>query len=267
MYELRSSALVFVILLACSAFGLLVKPFLSEHHRSRETVELVQVVVTMLVTFTALVLGLQTNSVKANFDEVAGELRTYSVELIQLDMALREYGDAAASIRTQLRDYTASAIATTWTEEAPPPGDYYLKQVPRSPIDSRIESNYLGGVLRQIQGEISALHPSDELHERLQAECAIQIRRVIEQRWKVIETGGNSISLPFYVVLIFWLGIVFAAFGLNAPGNILAYVTIGLAALSIASVMFVLLDLDRPFGGIFSVSSQPMRDALAHMLS
>ena len=38
-----------------------------------------------------------------------------------------------------------------------------------------------------------------------------------------------------------------------------------IGALSIASVIFVILDLDTPFSGLFMVSSQPMRDALAHL--
>ncbi len=59
--------------------------------------------------------------------------------------------------------------------------------------------------------------------------------------------------------------IVFASFGLSAPQNLLSYVTIMLGALSIASVIFVMLDLDTPFSGLFMVSSQPMRDALAQL--
>ena len=58
------AAAVLVILLGCSALGLLVRPLLSERHRSREVIEFVQLVVAMLVTFAALVLGLLTSSVK-----------------------------------------------------------------------------------------------------------------------------------------------------------------------------------------------------------
>ena len=36
---------------------------------------------------------------------------------------------------------------------------------------------------------------------------------------------------------------------------------IALGGLAIASAMFVILDMDNPFGGFFVVSSQPMRDA------
>jgi hypothetical protein len=38
-----------------------------------------------------------------------------------------------------------------------------------------------------------------------------------------------------------------------------------MGGLTIASAIFVILDMDTPFGGLFSVSSQPMRDALAQL--
>lgn len=57
------------------------------------------------------------------------------------------------------------------------------------------------------------------------------------------------------------LAIVFASFGLNAPRNGLSYTTIVLGGISIASAIFVILELDTPFGGLFTVSSRSMRDA------
>jgi hypothetical protein len=42
-------------------------------------------------------------------------------------------------------------------------------------------------------------------------------------------------------------------------------IVIALSALSLASVMFVILELDTPFTGAMMVSSTPLRDALAHI--
>ncbi len=46
----------------------------------------------MLVTFTALVLGLLTASVKTAFDRAGRDLQDYALELTQLDQCLRNYG-------------------------------------------------------------------------------------------------------------------------------------------------------------------------------
>jgi hypothetical protein len=52
---------------------------------------------------------------------------------------------------------------------------------------------------------------------------------------------------------------------LIAPRNALALVTISLGAVSIASAIYVIVDLDTPFTGPIVISSVPMRDALDHL--
>src|SRR5262249_38308631 len=117
MMALWQAVIVLLILLGCSIIGLFVRPLLSERHRSREVIDVVQLIVAMLMTFAALVLGLLTSSVRSSFDGVGNELRGLAVQLIQLDRSLRQWGDEAQPARELLRIYTATAIATTWTEE------------------------------------------------------------------------------------------------------------------------------------------------------
>jgi hypothetical protein len=264
MSAFRDAALVLIMLLGSSALGLFVRPLLSERHRSREVIEFVQLVAAMVMTFAALVLGLLTSSVKASFDKVDSDLRTVAIELIQLDRSLRQWGPETEPIRKLLRTYTAAAIATTWTDEPRPPGDYYPTQVPTTP-GSDLESSVLGDMLEQIERGIRELEPHDAMHRRLSVTCIAQFERLMQTRWRVIEETGSSISTPFYVVLVFWLAVVFASFGLNAPRNLLSYTMIGLGGVAIASAMFVILDMSTPFGGLFAVSSQPMRDALVQL--
>jgi hypothetical protein len=265
MSELSGAAILLLILLGGSALGVFVRRFLSERHRSPETNDLIRLVVTMLVTFAALVLGLLTSSVKASFDTVDTDLRGVAIQLIQLDRSLRIYGSEAMPARSLLRSYTAAKIAATWTSEPSPLGNYY----PRTPADSAtdvdIEDTSLGQMLSEVEADLRDLEPRDPMHRQLSLTILNQFEQLMRMRWKVIEEAHNSISTPFYIVLAFWLVIVFASFGLSAPRNLLSYITIMLGALSIASVIFVILDLDTPFSGLFMVSSQPMRDALAQL--
>src|SRR5215469_10796143 len=256
MTEILKAVLVLFVLLGSSALGRLVYPLLSERHSSREVIDFVRLVIAMLVTFAALVLGLLTTSVKASYDKVGSDLSSLSISLIQLDQCLREWGEDAVPIRKRLRAYTAATIATTWTEEPRPPGDYYPTYVPVI-HGSEIESSVLDNMLTRIEFGIRGLEARDSMHRRLESTCIAQYERLMQTRWRLIEEAGSSMSTPFLVVLIFWLAVVFAAFGLNAPHNLLSYITIALAALSVASAIFVILDLDQPFGGIFTVSSEP----------
>jgi len=265
MSEVSGAATLLLILLGSSALGVFGRRFLSERHRSQETTDLVRLVVTMLVTFAALVLGLVTSSVKASFDTVDNDLRGLAIQLIQLDRSLGAYGSETLPARTLFRNFTAAKIAATWTSEPSPPGSYYPKNPPDGPSNAGIEETTPGLMLTEVEADLRGLQPLDPMHRRLYLTILNQFEQLMRLRWRVIEEAHNSISLPFYVVLAFWLVIVFASFGLSAPQNLLSYITIMLGALSIASVIFVILDLDAPFSGLFMVSSQPMRDALAQL--
>jgi Protein of unknown function (DUF4239) len=264
MNEFAEAGVMLLLLIGSSVFGVTVRSFLAERHRSRETTDLVRLVVTMLVTFAALVLGLLTDSVKASFDGIDNDLRSLSIQLIQLDRSLLQYGGDADAARALLRAYTATAIASTWRSEAKPPGDYYPREVSPTSADS-IESPGLTDMLSRLESDLRGLEPADAKHRHVFLTAINQYEQLMGTRWKLIEEAHSSISEPFFVVLAFWLAIVFASFGLSAPRNFLSYLMVFLGALSIASVIYVILDLDTPFSGVFMVSSQPMRDALAQM--
>ncbi|MGF6775805.1 hypothetical protein [Paraburkholderia sp. GAS334] len=263
MTEVESGLVVFIVLLLSTGFGVLVRPLLPEEHKAHETVQLIQLVIGMLVTFAALVLGLMTASAKSSFDTVANDFRAYAADLIQLDVKLRDYGPDTSDARALLRAYTAEAIATTWPHEPPPPGDYYQKNVPHNP--EQLESPRLGHLLDQAESGIRQLNPPDAFHQSLVGDILAQFTVVSKARWKLIEEAHSSISDPFFKTLTFWLSVIFLSFGLIAPRNALALVTITLGALSIASAIYGIVDLDTPFTGPIVIPSQPMRDALAHL--
>ncbi|TDV09513.1 DUF4239 domain-containing protein [Paraburkholderia caballeronis] len=262
MHEIASALLVFVLLLGGTGLGVLLRPLVPEEHKAHETVQLVQLVVGMLVTFAALVLGLLTASAKSSFDDATTTLRTYAAELIQLDTRLRDYGDGANDVRARLRSYTAGAIASTWPADAPP-GDYYPRV--RAQGGDDLESTQLGVLLDSVGREIRALAPRDRYEAALVGELATQFERVSDTRWRLIEEAHSSISKPFFTMLTLWLIVIFLSFGLIAPRNALALVTIMLGAVSIASAVYVIVDLDTPFDGPIVIASDSMRDALAHM--
>jgi hypothetical protein len=83
----------------------------------------------------------------------------------------------------------------------------------------------------------------------------------------VIEDTRSVLFEPFYQVLVFWLMIIFGCFGLVAPRNSLAVTTIVLCAVSLSSVIFVILDLSTPYEGLFAIPSTAMRSALDAMLA
>jgi hypothetical protein len=264
MSEVGSTVLVFVLLLIATGAGVWVRPLLPEEHKAHETVQLIQLVIGMLVTFAALVLGLMTASAKSSFDTASNDLRTYAADLIELDSTLREYGRATDEPRQLLRAYTAAAIASTWPNEPAPAGDY-PRDIGSQDGSQKLENLRLGDMLTEAGKDLRQLQTHDPLQQRLLDDGLMQYRRVVDARWKIIEEAHSSISQPFLVTLNFWLCVIFLSFGLIAPRNALALVTIMLGAVSIASAIYVIVDLDTPFTGPIVISSVPMRDALAHL--
>ncbi|MGF6570446.1 Protein of unknown function [Paraburkholderia fungorum] len=264
MSEVGSALLVFALLLIATGVGVWVRPLLPEEHKAHETVQLIQLVIGMLVTFAALVLGLMTASAKAGFDTASNDLRTYSADLIEFDTTLRAFGDATGEARRLLRQYTAAAIASTWPTEPLPTGDYPKDLGPSSGTQT-LENFRLGDMLTAVGTELRRLHTSDPLQQRALDDALTQYRRVVDARWKILEEAHSSISQPFFRTLTFWLCVIFLSFGLITPRNALALVTISLGAVSIASAIYVIVDLDTPFTGPIVVSSASMRDALTHL--
>ena len=225
--------------------------------------ELVQVAITLLVTFAAIVLGLLTTSVKAGFDAAADARGAYAGQLAQMDRCLRDYGPETQHIRGQLRGYVAAVIASTWPNEPAPTGVSYPDM---SKIPHLGESSVLGNIMNDIGLEIHALKPADQFHQSLLSDCGRQFSELVKGRWTVIEGIRGSISTPFYWVLVFWFVVLFASFGVIAPPNAMSVTVIFLSAISVAVAMFVILDMDLPYGGLFGIPSTSMRNALADMM-
>jgi hypothetical protein len=89
--ELSVSVLSLLLMVGSFWGGLTVQRFLRDVHRSRESVESVRVVITLLVTFAALVLGLLISSSQGRFSAREANLRGLSIDITELDQRLRDY--------------------------------------------------------------------------------------------------------------------------------------------------------------------------------
>jgi uncharacterized membrane protein YphA (DoxX/SURF4 family) len=76
---------------------------------------------------------------------------------------------------------------------------------------------------------------------------------------------NNDLPLPVVAVVSSWLVTLFLAFGLLARFNAVVVIALLIGAASVGGAMFLVLELNRPFGGIMQVSDGSMRTALALM--
>ena len=110
-----------------------------------------------------------------------------------------------------------------------------------------------------------ALSPNNDTQRWLQT-TALQITRDIEAaRWSLVEQIGSTIQWPLLAVVVFWLAMIFASFGLFAPHNSTVSVVLFVAALCVAGSVYLIHEMDQPYSGLVKLSSEPFRTALAEL--
>lgn len=262
--ELMSAAVVFALLVGTATASFLIRRVLPEQHRSRETTELMQITISLLATFAAIVLGLLTASVKQNYDKAAHDWGAYGFELAALDRCLINVGPQGNVARQGLQRYVAAAIATNWPAEPNPAGVDYPDTRGMTRIDA---TPVLTRLMETVGTAILALTPQPGPQTEIAATCRSRFGAVRDTRLGLLGDEERGLFNPFYQILLLWLMIIFACFGLVAPPNGVAVITVVLCAFSLSSVIFLILDLGQPFGGLFSISSTTMRAVLAAMLA
>jgi hypothetical protein len=109
------------------------------------------------------------------------------------------------------------------------------------------------------------LVPANNAQTWLQTRGLQLSSELAQMRWLSIDQHRGSIPTPFLVALVFWLAVIFCSFGLFAPRHGTIYAVIFACALSVSSAIFLILELDRPFEGLLTISETPLREAIAEL--
>ena len=203
----------------------------------------------LIATMTALVLGLLIATAKDSYDTQRSGLTQVSVNIFFLDRAMAHYGPETKEARDLLRSSFVGAIDQIWPEAGSRP--------------AQLAPMAAGGDV--LYDKIQALSPQNEAQRSLQAKALSIGIDIGHARWLMFQRMSSSIPVPFLLVVVFWLTIIFVSFGLFASPNATVIAVLLLCALSVAGAIFLLLELDTPFDGLIQISSAPLRNALAHL--
>jgi hypothetical protein len=249
MEPIALSCIALVCVFGGALVGILVRHRLPGHHLSDASKDTVKLATGVIATMAALVLGLLVSSAKGSFDRMSDELTQAAVKVIQLDHALRNFGPEAQPIRRTLYEHYRAAIDALAT------GDHSL-----------IEQRQAAGTTASIggmQSAIRALVPRDDVQRELRAQALALAEESSANRWLLVLQRHTSVSMPMVFVVVAWLALIFVGFGLFAPANGTVVTALLLCATSVAGALFLILEMDDPFGGIVRLSDVPMRRALA----
>ncbi len=251
MNTITISLLVAVCIFAGGLAGLYLTRVLPASHLTKETQDVVRLGIGMLSVLASLVLGLLIATAKTSYDSTDHSVRSYAAELALLNEILRDYGGDASVPRDLLRQYTERLLQDGW------PND------PSRPV--ALEDEQARQLLEQVRAAIRALKPVDAGAKSLQDRATDINIDLLRDRWLLIEQQGPSVQGVVVVILVSWVTVIFASFGMNAPRNGTVVLTFLFCSLAIGAAIFLILEMDRPLGGVMQISSWPVQNVLAQM--
>ncbi len=166
-----------------------------------------------------------------------------------LDRVLAKYGPETKEARDLLQTTVEAIQHRIWPDESAQPADL-------TPGEARAAGEAM-------YDKIADLSPRNDAQRALKARALEATTDLLQERLRLFARHDSSLPLPFLVVLVCWLMILFAGYGLLAPRNTAVVAVLFVCTLSVSAAIFLPLDLATPFAGMLRVSSGPMRDALS----
>jgi len=240
--------IVFATILAGAFAGWVLRQRLPEHHLAEETKSLVSVSMAVVATASALVLGLLISNANSSFSTLGGEVTSLSAQILRLDQILRRYGPETDPARETLRHYAELKTADLF------PDDH--------PANVRLSATSTYELLQQLEDSLLALKPANSRDQWWLGQAMTLAAKIGDARWLLAQQVRQGTPTAFLALLVFWLTLLFASFGLFAPRNLTSAVTLTLCALAVAGAFGMILELERGFGGLIHISPQPMLQAV-----
>lgn len=253
MSPIEISLIALASIFGGTLLGMFLRSLLPEHHLSADPKDVMKLGTGMVATMAALVLGLLISSAKGTFDTMNSELKQTALKIFFLDRTMAHYGSETREARDILRRGVTATIQRIWPEEK---NAIALEKVGQAG---------LGQGLEDLDEKLRQLSPQNDDQRQLKSQ-ALQITDEIEEErlLLILQAGQSSLSPPFLVLLICWLVIIFFNFGLFTSRNTSVIAVLFVSALSVASSLFLILELDQPYTGLIKISSSPLLNALAH---
>jgi hypothetical protein len=243
------SLVIFGCVIGAVLMGRALSRRLPQDHLSADTKETVKLAMGLLATMSALLLGLLVASAKGSYDNARSEVIQMAAKIAFLNRVLVGYGPEAEEVRARLHE----AVEETAHRMRPIRTNTPVDLAPNTQAGNAI---YLA---------IQHLTPHDEMQRNLKAQATTLAVELGQLRTLLVAESISSISKPLLIVVAFWLVVIFLSFSLIAPHNATATFALMISAVSAATAIFLILELDRPFSGLLRISNEPMLNALSQL--
>lgn len=244
-----TALIVFSCLLGAVVIGRTLRRLLPDEHVTSDSRDAIKLAMGLVATMSALVLGLLVSSAKGAYDTERSEVIQIAAKIALLDRILAVYGPEAAEARTRVRDMTEEGIQKLWPGQMRRPQD-------RTPDVQAGNAMY---------SAIQRLSPQNNAQSAFKSQASNLAVDLAQVRTLLAAQSVPSVSTAMLVILVSWLMIIFLGFSVLAPPNVTAILALTISAFAVSGAIFLILELDEPFGGLIGISPEPMRNALHEM--
>jgi hypothetical protein len=151
------------------------------------------------------VLGLLIASANGSYQTQSGNVQRMTTDIILLDTLLEQYGPEAQPARELLRPAVGLMVERIWRENSS-----------ASATQAPFRATTVG---EEAFAKIQQLAAQNEVQRLLKSRSVELSVDVAQTRLLLLEHAGSVIPTPFLAVLIFWLSMIFASFGLFSRLN------------------------------------------------
>jgi hypothetical protein len=238
----------FVAILIGAAIGMGLRRALPTQWLEGGAKEAIRLGAGFLSTLAALVIGLMIASAKNSYDSQDSNIRQLGTNAVLLDQMLTKYGPDAKAARTLLREIIPSATARIWRENT---------------AGKRHDATFVvSEMAERFYRAVESLNPGNAEQTSLKSRIIQITTDMGRTRLLVFTQADDAIPLPFFIVLVFWLAVIFASFSLFAEPGLIAVASTLVFALSVSSALFLIVDLSHPFQGLMQISNHHLQMVL-----
>lgn len=240
-------AIAFGFVFGAAMIGVSARARLPGDHLAPDSKDAIKLATAVIGTLSALALGLLIASAKRSFDEANVEIRSWAGHVVLLDRVLVHYGPEVSDLRKalpRLIDVRLKELATGKEHQTP----------------DTIEQDF-----EPLQDVLRDLRPENDGKRWLQQRALNLTAKIAEARWLRVDSEIGGFPMLLLFMLVFWLSLLFASFGLLAPRNGTVVATLFVCALAVSGAMVLVIDMDHPYQGLVRASTSPLDMALTRL--
>ncbi len=237
-----------VLAFAAGVFGLKLHEWLPEKHSPEHAREMIGAMTAMLSLLLALVLGTLVGSAYTLYSTQKGELETLAARTIQLDVALEAYGPETQPGRDGLRKAIQESYAKIWGGAATGVADVDVKSVM---VGTKMLDEFL-----------MSLTPKTDAQKQVLATATAAAGQIAQTRVMMILQLAAGINWPLLAIVVAWSVLLFCGYGLVSPLNATVLTALAMGAIAIASALLLIIELSRPYAGVFRIPSGAVEQAI-----